>query len=70
MDDEIYRLATGVLVLAKIAAARYRIDKESEEILTAQAELIRLELKSTSPDYGEVRETASQINRFLKQIQK
>ncbi len=65
MSDGLYHAATEIFIRVKILRTNFRIDKESAEIAASLAELIRLELRSNSPDYREISELAAAINRTL-----
>ena len=67
MADNLYATATEILIHAGILRANYKIDRESAEIIASIAELIRLRLKSNSPNYQEIAALAADINRTIKE---
>lgn len=69
MTDNLYATTTEILIHVGILRANYKIDRESAEIIASTAELIRLRLKSTSPNYQEIATLAADINRMIKEAQ-
>jgi hypothetical protein len=69
MVNDLYATTTEILIHAAILRANYKIDSESAQIVASLAELIRLRLKSTSPNYQEIAALAADINKTLKEAQ-
>ncbi len=67
MVESLYAITTELLIRVEILRAHYKIDKESAEIVVSLAELIRLGLKSNSPNYHEISELAGDINQALRE---
>ncbi len=67
MLERLYAIATELLVRVEILRAHYKIDKESAEIVVSLAELIRLRLKSSGPNYHDIAELAGDINQALRE---
>ena len=67
--DNLYATTTEVLIRVLILRTHYKIDKESAEIITALAELIRLRLRSNSPNYREIAGLAVEITDALRQAE-
>ena len=70
MANDLYATTTEILIRVGIIRANYKIDSESAQIIASLAELIRLRLKSTSPNYQEIAALAADINKTLKEAQK
>ncbi len=69
MADSLYATTTEILIHVGILRANYKIDSESSEIIASIAELIRLRLKSNSPNYREIAELAAEINRTIREAE-
>ena len=66
MPDNLYITATEILIRVTILRAHSKIDKESAEIIAALAELIRVKLRSNSPNYKEIAELSSDISQAIR----
>jgi hypothetical protein len=69
MADSLYITTTGILIRVAILRANFKIDRESAEIIASIAQLIRLRLKSSSPDYDEIAQLAADLNAAIKEAQ-
>ena len=68
--DVLYTMTTEVLIRTAILRAHYKIDRESAELIAALCRLIRLKLRSGSPNLVEIIGLASDINDAIREAEK
>ena len=66
MPENLYITATEIVIRVAILRAHYKIDKDSADIIAALAELIRVKLRSNSPNYSEIAELSGEITQAIR----